>query len=56
MTAGLNLPESLMLEPSFIANAVIYAGKRFVIVPGLKWKMIYHILRLLPERLVAKLP
>lgn len=56
MTAGLNLSESLMLEPSFIADAVIHAGKRFVIVPGFKWKMIYHILRLMPERLVAKLP
>jgi len=56
MTAGLNLPESLMLEPSFIANAVIHAGKSFVIVPGFKWKIIYNILRLMPERLVAKLP
>ena len=56
MTAGLNLPESLMLEPSFIAKAVIRAGNAFIIVPGFKWKMIYHILRLMPERLVAKLP
>lgn len=56
MTAGLNLTESLMLEPSFIANAVVNAGSQFVIVPGFKWKMIYHILRLMPERLVAKLP
>jgi decaprenylphospho-beta-D-erythro-pentofuranosid-2-ulose 2-reductase len=56
MTAGLNLPESLMLEPSFIARAIIDAGKQFVIVPGFKWKIIYHMLRLMPERLVAKLP
>ena len=56
MTAGLNLPESLMLEPSFIAEAVVYPPKRFVIVPGIKWKFIYHALRLMPERLVAKLP
>lgn len=56
MTAGLNLPENLMLEPSFIAQAVVDAGNRFTIVPGFKWKVIYHILRLLPERLVAKLP
>ncbi|MCC6286417.1 MAG: SDR family NAD(P)-dependent oxidoreductase [Chitinophagaceae bacterium] len=56
MTAGLNLPESLMLEPSFIAKAVINAGRSFVIVPGFKWKMIYYILRLMPERLAAKLP
>ena len=56
MTHGLGLPESLMLEPSFIANAVVHAGTRFCIVPGFKWKIIYHILRLLPEWLVAKLP
>jgi decaprenylphospho-beta-D-erythro-pentofuranosid-2-ulose 2-reductase len=56
MTAGLNLPESLMLEPSFIAEAVVNTPKRFVIVPGFKWKLIYHILRILPESLVARLP
>lgn len=56
MTAGLSLPESLMLEPAFIARAVVNAGKRFTIVPGLKWKMIYQVLRLMPERLVARLP
>lgn len=56
MTAGLNLPESLMLEPEYIAKAVVNAGASFTIVPGFKWKMIYHILRLLPEGLVAKLP
>lgn len=56
MTAGLNLPESLMLEPSFIAAAVVHAGNRLIIVPGFKWKMIYYMLRLMPEQLVAKLP
>jgi short-subunit dehydrogenase len=56
MTAGLNLPESLMLEPSFIANAVVDARRAFIIVPGFKWKVIYHILRMLPESLVARLP
>lgn len=56
MTAGLDLPESLMLEPSFIARSVVESGKRFVIVPGFKWKLIYQVLRLMPERLVAKLP
>ncbi|MBA4146055.1 MAG: 3-oxoacyl-ACP reductase, partial [Cytophaga sp.] len=25
-------------------------------VPGLKWKLIYWILKMLPEQLVAKLP
>jgi decaprenylphospho-beta-D-erythro-pentofuranosid-2-ulose 2-reductase len=56
MTAGLDLPESLLLEPVYIANAVVHAPKRFTIVPGWKWKIIYTILRLLPEGLVAKLP
>lgn len=56
MTAHLDLPESLLLEPSFIARAIVDAPKRFVIVPGFKWKIIYNILRLLPESLVAKLP
>jgi len=56
MTAGLNLPESLMLEPSFIAGAVVNAGNTFTIVPGFKWKLIYTILKLMPEKLVAKLP
>jgi len=56
MTAGLDLPESLMLEPSYVAGAVVNAGRGFTIVPGVKWKVIYHILRMLPERLVALLP
>jgi decaprenylphospho-beta-D-erythro-pentofuranosid-2-ulose 2-reductase len=56
MTHGLGLPESLMLEPSFVAEAAVHSGAGFCIVPGFKWKLIYHILRLLPEQLVAKLP
>ncbi len=56
MTAGLALNQSLMLEPSFIASAILDAGTGFVIVPGLKWKAIYHMLRLMPERLVSRLP
>lgn len=56
MTKGLDLPESLMLEPSFIAKAVVNAGKSFIIVPGYKWKMIYRILKAMPEKLVARLP
>jgi len=56
MTAGLGLPESLMLEPAFIARAVTRAGRRFTVVPGFKWKMIYWVLKLSPEQLVAKLP
>jgi short-subunit dehydrogenase len=56
MTAGLNLAESLMLEPSFIAKAIVPIPKRFIIVPGFKWKIIYFILKILPEKLVARLP
>ena len=56
MTAALTLPESLLMEPAFIARAVVTAGKGFIIVPGVKWKMIYHILKNLPENLAAKLP
>jgi decaprenylphospho-beta-D-erythro-pentofuranosid-2-ulose 2-reductase len=56
LTAGLDLPESLLLEPSFVADAVVNAGKSFVIVPGWKWKLIYRILKYSPEALVARLP
>lgn len=56
MTAGLNLTQSLMLEPSFIAKAVVHTPKRFVIVPGVKWRVIYGFLKIMPESLVAKLP
>ncbi len=56
MTAGLGLPESLMLEPAFIARAVTGAGRQFTVVPGFKWKMIYWVLKLSPEQLVARLP
>jgi decaprenylphospho-beta-D-erythro-pentofuranosid-2-ulose 2-reductase len=56
LTAGLNLPKSLLLEPAYIARTVVHAGNRFIIVPGWKWKLIYHVLRSLPESLVARLP
>lgn len=56
MTAGLDLPESLLLEPADIARAIVDAGNRFILVPGFKWKLIYQVLRLLPENLVSKLP
>ena len=56
MTAGLDLPESLLMEPVFIAGQIVNAPKRFTIVPGFKWKIIYNILRMMPEGLVAKLP
>jgi decaprenylphospho-beta-D-erythro-pentofuranosid-2-ulose 2-reductase len=56
MTAHLDLPESLLLEPAFIARAIVNAGNRFVLVPGFKWKLIYQVLRLMPESMVARLP
>ena len=56
MTAHLDLPESLLLQPAFVARKIVHAGKDFTIVPGLKWKMIYRILKVLPESWVAKLP
>lgn len=56
INAGLELSESLMLEPDFVAEKVVNAGSGFAIVPGFKWKIIYQILKALPESLVAKLP
>jgi short-subunit dehydrogenase len=56
MTAGLDLPESLLLEPEFVAGKIVNGKNNFVIVPGFKWKIIYQILKLLPESLVARLP
>ena len=56
MTAGLDLPEALLLEPVDIARAILGAGNRFILIPGFKWKLIYRILRLLPENLVSRLP
>ncbi|MBS1562847.1 MAG: SDR family NAD(P)-dependent oxidoreductase [Bacteroidetes bacterium] len=56
MTAGLDLPESLLMEPAFIAKHIVNAGNSFRIVPGFKWKIIHFILKNLPEKMVAKLP
>jgi len=56
LTAHLDLPKNLLMEPAFIARHIVHAGRRFTIVPGWKWKIIYNILRMLPESLVAKLP
>jgi len=56
LTAGLELPSGLLMEPGYVARFVVEAPRRFVVVPGWKWKIIYGILKLLPEGLVAKLP
>jgi len=53
---GLQLNESLIMEPDYVAKFIVNAGNSFIIVPNFKWKMIYLILKILPEGLVAKLP
>ncbi|MBB6372607.1 SDR family NAD(P)-dependent oxidoreductase [Chryseobacterium shigense] len=53
---GLQLNESLIMEPDYVAKFIVNAGNSFTIVPNFKWKIIYFILKILPESLVAKLP
>ena len=53
---GLQLNESLMMEPDYVAKKIVNVGNSFVNVPNFKWKAIYLILKNLPESLVAKLP
>lgn len=53
---GLQLNESLMMEPDYVAKKIVNVGNSFVNVPNFKWKVIYVILKNLPESLVAKLP
>jgi len=53
---GLELNESLIMEPDYVAKHIVNAGNSFTIVPNFKWKIIYTILKILPESLVAKLP
>lgn len=53
---GLELNESLIMEPDYVAKHIVEAGNSFTIVPNFKWKIIYLILKVLPESLVAKLP
>lgn len=56
MNEGLELKESLIMEPEYVAKFIVSAGNSFSIVPNLKWKIIYMILKILPESLVAMLP
>lgn len=56
MTAGLNLSESLLMEPAFIARKIVDAGNGFTIVPGIKWKLIHQVLKYMPEKMAARLP
>ena len=53
---GLQLNQSLMMEPDYVAKKIVNVGNSFVNVPNFKWKAIYVILKNLPESLVAKLP
>ncbi|MCW3160261.1 SDR family NAD(P)-dependent oxidoreductase [Chryseobacterium oryctis] len=53
---GLQLNENLIMEPDYVAKYIVNAGNSFTIVPNFKWKIIYWILKLSPEFLVAKLP
>ena len=56
INAGLDLNKNLLMEPDYVAKHIVNAGDSFTIVPNFKWKLIYLILKILPESLVAKLP
>jgi len=56
INVGLELNKSLIMEPDYVAKFIVNAGNSFTIVPNFKWKIIYLILKVLPESLVAKLP
>ncbi|KQS94271.1 SDR family NAD(P)-dependent oxidoreductase [Chryseobacterium sp. Leaf394] len=56
INAGLELNKNLLMEPDYVAKHIVDAGNSFTIVPNFKWKLIYFILKILPESLVAKLP
>lgn len=53
---GLELNKNLIMEPEYVAKHIVNAGNTFTIVPNWKWKLIYSILKILPEGLVSKLP
>lgn len=53
---GLELNQSLMMEPSYVAKKIVNVGNSFINVPNFKWKLIYQLLKDMPESLVAKLP
>ena len=56
INAGFDLNKSLLMQPDYVAKHMVNAGNSFSIVPNFKWKIIYYILKILPESLVAKLP
>lgn len=53
---GLDLNKNLKMQPDYVAKFIVNAGNSFTIVPNFKWKIIYIILKFLPEKWVAKLP
>lgn len=53
---GLELNKSLLMKPDYVAKHIVNAGNSFAIVPNWKWKIIYWILKISPEFIVAKLP
>lgn len=53
---GLSLNKNLMMKPEYVAEKIVQAGNAFSIIPDFRWKLIYGILKLLPENWVAKLP
>lgn len=53
---GLDLNKNLIMQPHYVAKYIVNAGHSFAIVPNWKWKIIYQILKVLPESLVSKLP
>lgn len=56
INAGLELNKNLLMEADYVAKHIVNAGSSFSIVPNSKWKIIYYILKILPESLVSKLP
>jgi decaprenylphospho-beta-D-erythro-pentofuranosid-2-ulose 2-reductase len=56
INASLELNKILLMEPDYVAIHIINAGNSFSIVPNFKWKIIYYILKILPESLVSRLP
>ena len=56
INAGLELNKNLLMEPDYVAKHIVNAGDSFSIVPNFKWKIIYYILKILPESLVSRLP
>ena len=56
INTGLELNKNLMMQPDYVAKHIVNAGNSFSVVPNFKWKIIYYILKILPESLVSKLP